>query len=298
VAALSEKINHYFQHQPELQRNIFEKIRQTISLPAVVGRRAAAREIARDASFTIRRDTGFVVFPPERFPEAAEIVAATRHLGVNVDLTRPGLSKKARAGFMVPMLDPATLDLSSPLLRFVTRPDIIAAVSDYLGMVPVLSHLNVYYSSANGNEHRQSQLFHCDADATSQIKIFLLCTEVTPAQGPLTLLDARTSDAVRQRLGYHFGRKVKDRQVAPVADESSHHPVLGPPGTTCFVDTTRCFHFGSRVDAGALPRLVVMVQYLTPGSFMLPRDHRAGAPFRHLATPGLTRAQRLVLGAE
>jgi hypothetical protein len=31
---------------------------------------------------------------------------------------------------------------------------------------------------------------------------------------------------------------------------------------------------------------------------MLPRDHRQGSPFRHLATPNMSRAQRLVLGAD
>jgi hypothetical protein len=41
-----------------------------------------------------------------------------------------------------------------------------------------------------------------------------------------------------------------------------------------------------------------MIQYLTPSSFMLPRDHRQGSPFRHLVTAGMNRAQRLILGAE
>ncbi|HEY5616822.1 MAG TPA: hypothetical protein VIK60_02700 [Vicinamibacterales bacterium] len=67
-------------------------------------------------------------------------------------------------------------------------------------------------------------------------------------------------------------------------------------GTVCFVDTTQCFHFGSRVKHGVAPRLVTMIQYLTPSSFMLPRDHRAGSPYRHLATPDRSRSQRLVLG--
>jgi hypothetical protein len=40
-----------------------------------------------------------------------------------------------------------------------------------------------------------------------------------------------------------------------------------------------------------------MIQYLTPSSFMLPRDHRTGSPFRHLATADLPYAQRLILGS-
>ena len=294
---LAARINHFFQHRSESERLMFERMRQALSLPTIVGRRAAAREIAARASFAIDRDRGYAVFPPEAFPEAQHIVEATGDLGRHVDLTRPGLSKKARSGFMVPMIDVGTLTLDSPMLRLALRPDVIAAVSAYLGMVPVIAYLQVFYSEANSDEARSSQLFHCDADATSQVKIFVLCSEVTRSNGPLTLLDARTSRHVRSRLGYHFGGKVKDKRLAGIVDEADHVPIVGPPGTVCFVDTTQCFHFGSRVDSGTAPRLVTMIQYLTPSSFMLPRDHRLGSPFRHLARPEMDRVERMVLGA-
>ena len=294
---LATRVNHFFQHRSESERRVFERMRQALSLPTIVSRRTAAREIAADASFRIDRDRGYAVFPPEVFSEARDIVAATTDLGRNVDLTRPGLSKKARSGFMVPLLDTATVTLDSPMLRLALRPDIIAAVSSYLGMVPVIAYLQVYYSEANSDEARSSQLFHCDADATSQVKIFVLCSEVTRSNGPLTLLDAKTSRGVRSRLGYHFGGKIKDKRLAGIVDESDHHPIVGAPGTVCFVDTTQCFHFGSRVESGTAPRLVTMIQYLTPSSFMLPRDHRDGSPFRHLATAQMPRVSRMVLGA-
>jgi hypothetical protein len=295
---LATRINHFFQHRSEPERLAFERVRRALSLPTIVARRAAARAIADDAGFTIDRDRGFIVFPPDRFPEAREIVAATADLGRNVDLTKPGLGKKARSGFMVPMIDSARLTLDSPMLRLALRPDVVAAVASYLGMVPVIAYLQVFYSEAGADEARSSQLFHCDADATSQVKIFVLCSEVTRSNGPLTLLDARTSRSVRSRLGYHFGGKIKDKRLAGIVDESDHRPIVGPPGTVCFVDTTQCFHFGSRVATGTPPRLVTMIQYLTPSSFMLPRDHRQGSPFRHLATAEMNRAQRLILGAE
>jgi hypothetical protein len=294
---LAARINHFFQHRSESERVLFERMRQVLSLPTIVARRAAAREIARAARFTIDRDRGFMVFPPDAFSEAREIVAATSDLGRSVDLTKPGLSKKARSGFMVPTIDCARLTLDSPMLRLALRRDVIAAVSSYLGMVPVIAYLQVFYSEAGADEARSSQLFHCDADATAQVKIFVLCSDVTLANGPLTLLDAKTSRTVRARLGYHFGGKIKDKRLTGIVGESDHRPIIGPPGTVCFVDTTQCFHFGSRVEQGTAPRLVAMIQYLTPSSFMLPRNHRLGSPFRHLATPQMGRVERLVLGA-
>jgi hypothetical protein len=73
--------------------------------------------------------------------------------------------------------------------------------------------------------------------------------------------------------------------------------VEGEPGTSCFVDTSRCFPYGSRVDAHAEARLVAIIQYLTPYSFMLPRDYRGAARYRHLAVDGSSRLEQLVLGA-
>ena len=70
----------------------------------------------------------------------------------------------------------------------------------------------------------------------------------------------------------------------------------GPAGTVDFVDTSRCFHFGSRVDADGRPRRIAVFQYLTPYSFKF-ADHRNQAGFRHLATAGSTPLERLVLGA-
>jgi hypothetical protein len=294
---LTTRINHFFQHRSERERVVFEKVRQTLSLPTILRRRAAARELRADSPFAIDREVGFRIFPPGTFPEADEIVALTRGMGDRVDLNRPGLSKKARSGFMVPLLDPASLTLQSPFLRLPLRQDVVASVSAYLGIVPVIAALNVYYSASGGDEARSSQLFHCDADATTQMKIFVLCTEVTPAHGPLTLLDARTSRDVRRRLGYSFGGKIKDKRLTSIVTPRDYHPIVGPPGTVCLVDTTQCFHFGSRVEPGVGPRLVTMIQYLAPSSFMLPRDHRAGSPFRHLGRPALPRLQQLVLGS-
>ena len=296
---LTTRLNHYFQYRSDPERVMFERLRRTLSLPTILQRRAAARSIAPEATFTLERATGFRLFPPDTFPEAAGIVGMARGLDQNVDLDRRGLSKKARAGVMVPLMDSGSLTLDSPFMQLALRPDVIAAVSSYLGIVPLLTHVNLHYSAPAASEPRLSQLFHCDGEATAQVKLFVLCTQVTPASGPLTVLDAATSQEIRRRVGYHFGDRLRDtdKRVVTLLGPGNHHAVVGDPGTTCFVDTARCFHFGSRVDQDAGARLVAMIQYLPPASFHLPRDHRQGAPFRHLATPQLTHTQRLVLGA-
>jgi hypothetical protein len=130
----------------------------------------------------------------------------------------------------------------------------------------------------------------------TQVKIFVYCSDVDAGSGPLTVLDAASSGRVRKAVGYQFRQRLTDQQVADVLGPGADRPILGPSGTAAFLDTSRCFHYGSRVAPDAPARLVTMIQYQTPYSFMLPRSERASLPFRRLVTPSLPPLQRLVLG--
>jgi len=247
------------------------------------------------ADIHIPPDAGFLVAPEGRFEETAAIVAEARAQLVRFDATAPPPGKN-RKRFLQNVLDASTLTLDSAIVRFALRGDVLAAVSEYLGVVPFLSTIAVYHSDTVEGDLKSSQLFHCDGDDVTQIKIFVYCSNVDARSGPLTALDAATTRAVQARTGYRFRDRLTDDQVREAVSTAREHAFLGCPGTTVFLDTSRCFHFGSRVARDAPPRLVTMVQYQTPYSFMLPGDAQAGSPFRHLVTPSLTPLQRLVLG--
>jgi hypothetical protein len=104
---------------------------------------------------------------------------------------------KANKPYMVSLdaMDAITLD--SPLLRFALRPDIVASAAHYLGVVPILQFANVMYSSHVAAEPSKSQLYHCDSDEAEQIRVFVLCEEVTAASGPLTFVPAAQSQEGR-----------------------------------------------------------------------------------------------------
>ena len=70
-----------------------------------------------------------------------------------------------------------------------------------------------------------------------------------------------------------------------------------PTGIVTFVDTARCFHFGSRVARGAPPRRVFLVHYVTPYAFLFKKDHRRKAPYRELEAVGSSPLAAFVLGA-
>jgi hypothetical protein len=117
------------------------------------------------------------------------------------------------------------------------------------------------------------------------------------------VLDAAGSRRLAKRTGYTFRTsRVSDEAVRDLVGAGPEDPVgtslTGPAGAAAMVDTSRCFHFGSRVEAGAPPRKLVVFQYVTPFAFTFDDDHRREAPFRELAGPTSAERDRLVLGAD
>lgn len=277
------------------ERDLYVGVRKALAPRTTLVRTRAAKRSSGDAPFEIPADLGYALFEPGRFAEAAEVVAEAQRLRDGADLEKA--ASKTKKTFMIPLLDRSTLDRSSPFLRLALREDVLAAAASYLGVAPILSSINAYLSQPATGEKWSSQLFHCDGDDTKQIKLFVLASDVDMDNGPLMIMDAQTSRTLRDRLGYRYRSRVTDEQARETVGELELEPVMGRAETTCFVDTSRCFHFGSRVGANAQPRLATIIQFSTPFSFMLPRKAAEAAPFNHLVRAGDSEMQRLALGA-
>jgi len=259
------------------------------------GERRAALRALPEPLWNISPARGFELFEPSRFAEVPGIVADAKASLEESERTGPPATA-SRKRFLVPVQDPATVTLDSAVMRFALREDVLNAVSRYLGVVPFLSTISVLFSDVVKGAPTSSQLHHCDGDDVTQVKVFIYCSDVDPGSGPLTLLPADDSQRVRLSVGYQYRQRLTDQQVADVVGGGREVPVLGPSGTSVFVDTSRCFHYGSRVAADAAPRLVTMIQYQTPFSFMVPTHAQQSLAFRRLIGPELSPLQRLVLG--
>lgn len=276
-------------------RSWFIRYRKAASLKTTLERRSAARALPRSA-FTVPRGKGFLVLPPGSFPEVDDIVEAAHRVVAETDM-----QARIDAGhkpFLVSLLKSADVTLDSPYMRLALRPDIISAVAAYLGTMPILEYVNVLCSNHVAEAPAKSQLLHCDSDDTTQLKIFVLCTEVDADSGPLTVLPADSSERLRDAVEYRHNRRVTDEALTKaLGGDADLQAMVGPPGTLCCVDTSRCFHFGSRIDKPAGRRVVVMLQYITPWAFILPPRFSEAARFRRLASDTADPATRAVLGA-
>jgi len=294
VPTLQSKIAKAFRVRGPGLRRIYFNARRASRFLRDAPRRSILATLSR-TDVDIPSPAGFLVAPRGRFAETDAIVNEARAALASYDAATPPAGKN-RKRFLQNVLDASSLTLDSAILRFALRGDVLSSVSRYLGVAPLLTTVSVFHSDTVAGDPTSSQLYHCDGDDVTQVKIFVYCTDVDTPSGPLTLLDAETTREVQRRTGYWYRHRLTDEQVRVAVGTPPEHVILGPTGTTVFVDTSRCFHFGSRVAAGAPPRLAAMIQYQTPYSFMLPAAAETAAPFRRLVNPSLSPLQRLVLG--
>jgi hypothetical protein len=158
---------------------------------------------------------------------------------------------------------------NSAFLDFVKHPKILATVSKYIGHLPILQYVGVWHSTYMPGIFRSSQLFHCDWEDVISAKVFVNLNDVTPSNGALYALDATTSKDIRKKIGYTFTGehyRVPDETImSNMTDASELINFSGPPGTVSFVDTTRCFHYGSRMEPST-DRLVAVISYMSPAA--------------------------------
>jgi hypothetical protein len=282
------------------QRRTLVAARKNAARERDAARIRLAGELARGAQRSIPRERGFLVVSPGALEGTADLIATTNDVIDSIGHDRL-MSGKTKGGFLARgFLPDEAMAPDSPYLRFALGEDVIGPIAAYLGVVPVLTEFDVWYSAHGPNSPRSSQLWHLDPADTTQVKVWVHCSDVGEDSGPLTIVDATASDQLADWIGYRYDEehyRVPDDTVRDFAGEKGIVPLAGPSGTVAFVDTSMCFHFGSRVSAGAPPRRMVLLQYLTPYAFDFVSDHREEAPLRGLATAGSSELERLVLGA-
>ena len=195
------------------------------------------------------------------------------------------------------------------LLDFVSSPELIAIVADYLGFIPALSGtLPTGVRVVESGKHldadahlppRDSQVFHIDPYDHPMVYVIVLARDCTPRQGPFTWLPASVSARAAKELDYWSrGRpyRLSDEEIYSVVDPEEALQLTYPRGTVLLADTSRCFHFGAR-DAEE-PRFQVMYGLTSVcrsdfSESYMPLD-------RPPLKPGADRLRRLVLdrGAE
>jgi hypothetical protein len=160
------------------------------------------------------------------------------------------------------------------VLDFATSTEVLQTVMDHLRVIPALSvsrplgvRLNESAQHYAGPSHgiwRESQQFHCDYHDAPMVYVIVALRDVTLSHGPFCFLPASASRRVSNALGYgRRGRshRVADEDLYAAAKREDLIEFVCPAGTVLFLDSSTCFHFGSR-DA-EIPRHLMMYAYVS-----------------------------------
>ena len=185
-----------------------------------------------------------------------------------------------RAAFVHRALIEATFKISGrrriserypSFLDFATSSDVLSVVSHYLQSIPALSTtlppgIRVMESNAAFDDQpdkpHDSQLYHMDYYSLPLVYILVLLRDTTPEHGPWTFLPRGVSQKTRRALNYWSRQRayrVSDEDIYSVVDRKEAIEFCYPRGTVLFIESSGCFHYGSRNSIK--PRFILMIGY-------------------------------------
>lgn len=188
------------------------------------------------------------------------------------------------------------LDANSPLLRFALDPRVVATAATYLGVLPVLDGIYLWYSPNErlSSDRNSSQLFHIDPTGYRELKMFVHIDDVSADSGPLTIVPAPASRRLYPFFAHDTG-SIRDEEVERIVGRDCIVPLTGPKGTVSGADTSTCFHFGSR--RGTRNRLLAHFHFMSPYVPRFPFFGRLhNDRFAHLVNDDTPVMNRWVLG--
>jgi hypothetical protein len=186
---------------------------------------------------------------------------------------RSGERRKAASyrSYFQDLFQPGDLEKYPSFVNFATSSDVLAVVSDYLQCVPALSttlpagfrliESNAAYDDQPDRPH-DSQLYHIDYYSLPNLYVLVLIGDTTIEHGPWTFLPRSISQNARAALKYwepKRGYRVTDEDVYSVVDRKHAIEFCYPRGTVLFIESSGCFHFGSRNSVK--PRFQLMLGY-------------------------------------
>src|SRR6266478_9459706 len=180
-------------------------------------------------------------------------------------------SKGAYRSYFQDVWTPEDLQRYPSFLDFATSSDVLCVVSHYLQSIPALSttlpsgirfvESNAAFDDQPDKPH-DSQLYHIDYYSLPNVYILVLLRDTTIEHGPWTFLPRSVSQKARVALNYwsrQYGYRISDENVYSVVDRKEVIEFCYPRGTVLFIESSGCFHYGSRNSIK--PRLQLMIGY-------------------------------------
>ncbi|HZS64349.1 MAG TPA: hypothetical protein VFA53_07630 [Xanthobacteraceae bacterium] len=238
-------------------------------------RRLAERLSVRPGLPRLDEERGYGLLPPGTIREVGPAIRFVQEL-----CRERGFSaiRERKKDYRATILAPRTYEEAPAIFDLAFSDDALSIAVDYLGEIPVLHNIEVWATPTN-QMTKGSQYYHRDGGGwyLRRAKFLFNMIEVGPQNGPFTFLPAHVSDRVARANGRITGR-FEDEEIFRIASRTDEVALTGPEGTGAVVDSSRCFHFGSRAREGT--RVMIMFHFLRFIDLVQGGDLRRTAGFR------------------
>ncbi len=219
----------------------------------------------------IRLEDGFAIDDSRSLPHLGELLEAGERLVAEYG----GRKWEHEKPFLQNINPESAIDRYPALLDFINSAPMLAAVAPVFGYIPPLSGLlprgvrlmessRKFDPEADG-PWRESQLYHRDYHSTPTLYVIVALRDIGPDDGPLHFLGADASRRVDEAHDYGargVPYRLTDEQVHSVVDPGEVHRFSVPAGTVLWIESSRCYHFGSRRPAN--PRYQTQYAFTSP----------------------------------
>ena len=142
-----------------------------------------------------------------------------------------------------------------------TNDVLISTAGRYIGCLPVLSDVGIWFSTNKNNDKNvERQLFCLDHEDVRHLQCFIDDDEVDDPSGPTLMINTTTIAEHCKKIGYRFSGDSK-RLDDEILDDNMVFCAAGKKSPVLALDTSRYFHAGSR--SSSKPRSVIITQYTT-----------------------------------
>ena len=193
---------------------------------------------------------------------------------INKEIEIKDLKKKQRNDSLNTIMKSEDFNEKSDAFKFVTSDFILKVVSKYLGYIPLLTHISVWWSPNDKIYEQSSQFYHLDHEDYRQIKGFLFLKDIDEESGPLHAISSNQSLIIQKEISYNMqsqNKRIQDSTISELNKKNKNKFVtkefLGKKGDLLLMDTSKCFHFGSRKSTKE--RLILSFQFITPFAYQL-----------------------------
>lgn len=213
----------------------------------------------------------------------AELISTSREKLASAE----SLPQRGKKAFFSQLLSAEDRELDSVYMRVALNEEMLRMVGAYLGGAPFLESVELLLSKPLTDDGpARSQLWHRDRTDTAILKLFVYINDVEEQNGPFVFITKDESKKVPEYLPHY----VPDLRMEHYVPLSRAVRVNGEAGTAFLVDSTNCYHLGSRCQE---PRLAY-VAYYSSGFGYFPRETEWDIAAQE--QDALSKRQRLALG--